>query len=176
MDVPYEHHLQRLMGLGGLWRLEGSVVHKNAVSLSALFALLFLTLHWCRNLSNSSAWLVTSGLFSSLMKLLPKDCRISVRLNPREQDPRVAEDAVVAGMVQPCSALQLIWPQSPWLEITWPRVPARREQLLKALLHLTEVNAAFVVHVLNAVSFTMELSLHGHDAALESWHSQKNMR
>ena len=57
------------------------------------------------------------------------------------------------------AALQLIWPVSPWLEITWPRVPARREHLLQALLHLTEVNAALVVHVLNAVSFTMELSL-----------------
>ena len=39
---------------------------------------------------------MTSGLFSSLMKLLPKDCRSSVCLNPREQHPRVAEVLVIA--------------------------------------------------------------------------------
>ena len=156
MDVPSEHHLNGTMGRRGLTRLKDSLVHKNVVSLSALF---LLTFHWCRHLSNSSARLVTSGLYSSLMNLLPKDCRITVRLNPREQDPRVAEVIVVARVVQPCSAHQLVWPQSPWLEIAWPRVLARREQLLEALLHLAEVNAMLVVHVLNAVSFTMELPL-----------------
>ena len=83
MDVPSEQH--GIMGRRGLTRLKGSLVHKNAAS---LFALLLLTFHWCRNQSNSSARLVTSGVFSSLMKLLPKVCRITVRLNPREQDPR----------------------------------------------------------------------------------------
>ena len=117
MDVPSEHLLHGTMGTRGLTRKTNSLVHKNAVSLSTLF---LLTFHWCRHLFNSEARLLTSGLFSSLMKLLPKGCRISVRLNPREQDPRVAEVLVVAGMVQPCSALQVILPQSPWLKTTWP--------------------------------------------------------
>ena len=149
-----EHLLHGTMGTRGLTRNTNSLVHKNAVSLSALF---LLTFHRRRHLYSCEARLLTSGLFSSLMKLLPKDCRITVRLNPREQDPHVAEVVVVAGVVQPCSALQVILP--PWLKTTWPCVPVWREQLLKALLHVAEVNAMLVVHVLNAVSFTMELSL-----------------
>ena len=102
MDVPYEHHLQRLMGPGGLWRLEGSVVHKNAVSPLRTVRTFVL------NLTLVQKPVQQLGLAGDLRPFLlahevalPKDCRISVRLNPREQDPRVAEDAVVAGMVQP---------------------------------------------------------------------------
>ena len=157
VDVPSEHPPSRHHGTTTLDKAEGLLVHKNAVSLSALLLLTFpLVQDTC---PNSSARLVTSGLFSQLMKLLPKDCRTTVRLNPHEQDPRVAEVIVVASVVQPCSALQVICPQSPRLEIARSRVPARRQQLLQALLQLAEVNAILVVHVLNAISFTMELSL-----------------